>query len=105
MHLLVKYSHRVRISTKSVYSATYTVLKIRTAPSSRIHYNAFSSCPPRNAMAGKRIVFTGGSGKAGRHVIPELKKKGYEVLNLDLTDFPDPEAGVFTLKTDLTDSG
>jgi nucleoside-diphosphate-sugar epimerase len=56
-------------------------------------------------MAGKRIVFTGGSGKAGRHVIPELKKKGYEVLNLDLTDFPDPEAGVFTLRTDLTDSG
>jgi nucleoside-diphosphate-sugar epimerase len=54
---------------------------------------------------GKRIVFTGGSGKAGRHVIPELKKRGYEVLNLDLTDFPDPSAGVSTLKTDLTDSG
>jgi nucleoside-diphosphate-sugar epimerase len=52
-----------------------------------------------------RIVFTGGSGKAGRHVIPELIKKGYEVLNLDLIDFPDPKAGVFTLKTDLTDSG
>ncbi|KAE8858747.1 hypothetical protein PTNB73_08227 [Pyrenophora teres f. teres] len=55
--------------------------------------------------SGKRIVFTGGSGKAGRHVIPELLKRGYQVLNLDLIDFPDPSANVFTLKTDLTDSG
>ena len=55
------------------------------------------------AMA-PRIVFTGGSGKAGRHVIPELIKRGYEVLNVDLIDFPDKEANVFTLKTDLTDS-
>jgi nucleoside-diphosphate-sugar epimerase len=54
---------------------------------------------------GKRIVFTGGSGKAGRHCIPELIKRGYEILNVDLTDFPDPDAGVFTLKADLTDSG
>ena len=29
--------------------------------------------------SGKRIAFTGGSGKAGRHVIPELLKKGYKV--------------------------
>lgn len=57
---------------------------------------------PSNA---KRIVFTGGSGKAGRHAIPELIKRGYEVLNVDLTDFPVPEANVFTLRTDLTDSG
>jgi nucleoside-diphosphate-sugar epimerase len=28
-----------------------------------------------------------------------------KVLNLDLVDFPDPNAGVFTLKTDLTQSG
>lgn len=55
--------------------------------------------------AGKRIVFTGGSGKAGRHVIPELLKKGHKVLNLDLTDFPGDNKDVFTLKTDLTDSG
>jgi len=27
------------------------------------------------------------------------------VLNLDLVPFPDPEADVYTLKTDLTDSG
>ena len=52
---------------------------------------------------GKRIVFTGGSGKAGRHVIPELLKKGHKVLNLDLVPLDSPD--VFTLKTDLTDSG
>jgi nucleoside-diphosphate-sugar epimerase len=52
-----------------------------------------------------RIVFTGGSGKAGRHVIPALLARGHQVLNLDRIDFPDPSAGVFTLKTDLTDSG
>jgi nucleoside-diphosphate-sugar epimerase len=59
----------------------------------------------RNMSSGKRIVFTGGSGKAGRHVIPYLLSKGHKVLNLDLIDFPDPSAGVFTLKTDLTKSG
>ncbi|EMF15343.1 UDP-glucose 4-epimerase [Sphaerulina musiva SO2202] len=54
---------------------------------------------------GKRVVFTGGSGKAGRHAIPELLKQGHKVLNLDLVEFPDPSAGVYTLKTDLTDGG
>lgn len=29
----------------------------------------------------------------------------HQVLNLDLVDFPDPKAGVFTLKADLTDEG
>ncbi len=52
-----------------------------------------------------RIVFTGGSGKAGRHVIPYLISKGHQVLNLDLIDFPDPSVPVYTLKADLTDSG
>jgi len=51
----------------------------------------------------KRIVFTGGSGKAGRHVIPYLIGKGHSVLNLDL--IPANLPGVFDLKTDLTDSG
>jgi nucleoside-diphosphate-sugar epimerase len=54
---------------------------------------------------GKKIVFTGGSGKAGRHVIPYLLDQGHKVLNLDLIPFPDPKADVYTLKTDLTDSG
>lgn len=31
--------------------------------------------------------------------------KGHKVLNLDLVPFPDPSADVYTLKTDLTDSG
>jgi len=52
-----------------------------------------------------RVILTGGSGKAGRHVIPYLISKGYTVLNLDLIDFPDPSVPVYTLKVDLTDSG
>ncbi|WP_180899483.1 NAD-dependent epimerase/dehydratase family protein [Martelella soudanensis] len=51
----------------------------------------------------KRIVFTGGSGKAGRDVIPYLLDKGHSVLNLDLKPFDHP--GVNTLVTDLTKSG
>ena len=27
-------------------------------------------------MTGKRVVFTGGTGKAGRHVVPYLVDKG-----------------------------
>ena len=55
------------------------------------------------ASTGNRIVFTGGSGKAGRHVIPYLLSKGHSVLNLDLVPLPHPS--VYTLKTDLTDAG
>ena len=51
----------------------------------------------------KRIVFTGGSGKAGRHVVPYLLDKGHEVLNVDLVKLEHP--GVNTLVADLTDSG
>jgi nucleoside-diphosphate-sugar epimerase len=32
-------------------------------------------------------VFTGGSGKAGRDVIPYLINKGHKVLNLDLVSY------------------
>jgi len=39
---------------------------------------------------GKRIAFTGGSGKAGRHVLPWLVNKGYDVLNIDLTPLDRP---------------
>jgi len=54
-----------------------------------------------------RIVFTGGSGKAGRWVIPYLIDKGHEVLNVDRVPFPktDPAYDVFTLQADLTKSG
>lgn len=51
----------------------------------------------------KRILFTGGSGKAGRHVIPWLLAKGYEVHNIDLTPLDHP--GVTNLIVDITDSG
>ena len=51
----------------------------------------------------ERIVFTGGSGKAGRHVIPYLLAQGHQVLNLDLVPLDNPD--VYTLKVDLTQSG
>ena len=54
-------------------------------------------------MAAKRIVFTGGTGKAGRHAVPHLKAKGYDILNVDLKPLDCP--GVNTLIADLTDSG
>lgn len=34
----------------------------------------------------KRIIFTGGSGKAGRHVVQYLLEQGHQVLNLDTKD-------------------
>lgn len=51
----------------------------------------------------KRIVFTGGTGKAGRHAIPHLLGKGYGILNVDLKPLDHP--GVNTLIADITDSG
>lgn len=51
----------------------------------------------------KRIIFTGGTGKAGRHAVPHLLAKGYDILNVDLKPLDLP--GVTTLITDLTDSG
>ncbi len=54
-------------------------------------------------MTNKRIFFTGGSGKAGRHVIPYLLNQGYRVLNVDLLPLHHP--GVDNLHADITDSG
>jgi len=54
-------------------------------------------------MTGKRIVFTGGTGKAGRHAVPHLAAKGYSILNVDLKPLDYP--GVNTLIADMTDSG
>jgi nucleoside-diphosphate-sugar epimerase len=51
----------------------------------------------------KRVIFTGGSGKAGRHALPYLVDHGYEVMNLDLVPLADNR--VNTLITDITDSG
>lgn len=52
-----------------------------------------------------RIVFTGGSGKAGRHVLPYLSSKGHQILNLDRVKFPTDDPNIYTLVTELTDSG
>ena len=51
----------------------------------------------------KRIMFTGGSGKAGRHVVQYLVDQGHQVLNLDTKPLANPK--VRTLITDITDSG
>ena len=51
----------------------------------------------------QRIVFTGGSGKAGRHVVAWLKAKGHDILNVDLKPLDCP--GVNTLIADVADSG
>ena len=50
-----------------------------------------------------RILFTGGSGKAGKHVVPWLMEKGHRVVNVDLTPLDHP--GVDNLTADITDSG
>ena len=51
----------------------------------------------------KRVIFTGGSGKAGKHALQVLLDYGYQVLNLDMKPLDHPKAR--TLVTDLTDSG
>lgn len=55
----------------------------------------------------KRIMVTGGSGKAGRPIIQHLISHGHTLLNLDLVPLPPtPEfASVHTIRIDLTDSG
>lgn len=50
-----------------------------------------------------RVLFTGGSGKAGRHVVPYLAAAGHQVLNVDLVPLRHP--GVADLVADITDSG
>jgi nucleoside-diphosphate-sugar epimerase len=50
-----------------------------------------------------RVMFTGGSGKAGRHVVQYLVERGHQVLNLDTKPLDNPR--VRTLLTDITDSG
>jgi nucleoside-diphosphate-sugar epimerase len=51
----------------------------------------------------KTIMFTGGSGKAGRHVVQYLVEQGHQVLNIDAR--PLDYSKVRTLVTDITDSG
>ena len=50
-----------------------------------------------------RILFTGGAGKAGRHVVPYLMNNGHHVVNIDKVPLELP--GVDNLIADITDSG
>jgi len=51
----------------------------------------------------RKIVVTGGSGKAGRAVVRDLLEHGYEVLNVDLA--PPAQRLCPFLRADLTDLG
>lgn len=50
-----------------------------------------------------RVLFTGGSGKAGKHVVAYLAAAGHRVLNVDRVALRHP--GVADLIADITDSG
>lgn len=50
-----------------------------------------------------RVLFTGGSGKAGKHVVAYLAAAGHKVLNLDRVRLGHP--GVMDLVADITDAG
>lgn len=50
-----------------------------------------------------RVLFTGGSGKAGKHVVAYLAAAGHRVLNVDRVPLGHPD--VADLIADITDSG
>ena len=50
-----------------------------------------------------RILFTGGSGKAGKHSINYLVEHGHSLLNIDQVNLEHPK--VLTLFADITDAG
>jgi nucleoside-diphosphate-sugar epimerase len=55
-----------------------------------------------------KIAVTGGSGKAGRVVVRDLREQGHRVLNIDLVPSPEsphPEAEIPFLRADVTDYG
>lgn len=54
-------------------------------------------------MTKPKIFVTGGSGKAGKHLIPYLLEKGFSVVNADLV--PLLMDGVDNINLDVTDSG
>ncbi|PZX60354.1 nucleoside-diphosphate-sugar epimerase [Algoriphagus ratkowskyi] len=54
-------------------------------------------------MTKRRILFTGGTGKAGKHVVSYLLDQGHRVMNVDLKPLDHP--GVDNLIADITDSG
>ena len=51
----------------------------------------------------KRLLITGGSGKAGKHVVKYLLDRGHKVLNCDLVNYA--QDGLNYLNLDVTNSG
>ncbi|MEP1445290.1 MAG: NAD(P)-dependent oxidoreductase [Paraglaciecola sp.] len=54
-------------------------------------------------MTRKRILFTGGAGVAGKHVVDFLIERGHTILNVDLK--PSDNPNVHNIIADITDSG
>jgi nucleoside-diphosphate-sugar epimerase len=54
-------------------------------------------------MATKRIIVTGGTGKAGHWIVKHLLERGYDVVNVDVRQPERPECRCLT--ADLTDLG
>lgn len=50
-----------------------------------------------------KVIVTGGSGKAGRHVVEQLHEAGHEVVNLDRTVLPGLPGKL--IRVDLRDAG
>ena len=50
-----------------------------------------------------RVLFTGGSGKAGKHAVAYLAAAGHKVVNIDKVKLGNP--GVLDLVADITDAG
>ncbi len=50
-----------------------------------------------------RVLFTGGSGKAGKHVVAYLAERGHRVVNVDRVPLGHP--GVHDFIADITDAG
>ena len=51
----------------------------------------------------KRVLFTGGTGKAGKHVLPWLLDRGHHLMNFDIKPLGHP--GIADLTGDVTDAG
>lgn len=58
----------------------------------------------RYPITKRNIIFTGGSGKAGKHMLPWLAANGYNIINVDRRPLPGVD-GVHNIVADITDAG